>query len=230
MKIISSQPILILGGFLISSKTYSAMSSWLKIKTNFPVKVVEASRFDWLSTNWTYGWKNLLDRVDKEVEALRLLSPTGKVTLIGHSSGGVMLRLYLADAKFAGRIYSGLEKCDSLITLGSPNNATRATPLRAMVSRKYPGAFFSNSVNYISVAGNLDLQSENASFISRRFAKSSYKSILNSQDKLIGDGLVPIESSLLEGSTQIILSDTAHSGLFGKSWYGSINRLNQWFL
>jgi len=227
---IVDQPIVILGGFLIDCRAYIPMKTWLHTRIHSPVEVVKASKLDWFLTSWEYGWRNLLDRVDKEVQSLQLLSPTGKVTLIGHSSGGVMLRLYLADTQFAGRTYSGLDKCNFLITLGSPNNAVRATRLRTMVSEKYPGAFFSQSVNYISVAGNLDLQSDYATSFSKRFAKSSYKSILNSNDNQNGDGLVPIESALLEGSNQIVLSNTAHSELFGRSWYGSIDRLNKWFL
>ena len=132
---VPAQPVLILGGFLITEEAYQPMCSWLQQHTQQPVELVPANRFDWLLTSWAFGWRRLLDRVAAQAEVLSARSATGKVTLIGHSSGGVMLRLFLADTPFAGRRYDGKRLADRLYTLGSPHTALRATPLRQMVDR-----------------------------------------------------------------------------------------------
>ena len=54
--------------------------------------------------------------------------------MIGHSSGGVMLLLFLGAEPFEGRIYNGTAAADRLSCLGSPHTALRARPLRELVN------------------------------------------------------------------------------------------------
>jgi pimeloyl-ACP methyl ester carboxylesterase len=221
------QPVVILGGFLITAEAYESMAESLKHKGICNVLVVPMSRLDWLLTIWRFGWRRVLDRVDDIVKHVQHHSLSGKVTLIGHSSGGVMLRLYLSDEPFEGRIYAGSKRCDRLVTLGSPHQAVRATPLRAMVDRRFPGCHESD-VDYVAIAGKLDLSSGNASAFSRRSAKASYQRAIDDEGCL-GDGLVPVESALLTGARSLIQDDTAHGGLFGDIWYASTRRLEAWW-
>ena len=185
-----------------------------------------ASRFDWLLTSWSFGWRRLLDRTAEKAEALACQSPTGRITLIGHSSGGVMLRLFLADEPFAGRRYNGRQWADRLYTLGSPHTAVRATPLRQMVDRRYPGAFFADAVRYIAVAGSLGEGEGTA--LSERMAARSYQAIAGST-ALPGDGLVPVASACLSGAEPIVLPGVAHGGAFGPRWYGTPEVMEQWW-
>ena len=148
-----NQPVLILGGFLITDEAYTSMASWIQKNQGSIVRVVPSSKFDWLLTSWAIGWRRLLDRIDAIVQDLQSRSHTGKVTLIGHSSGGVMLRLYLGDQPFSGRLYSGYEYCNRLITLGSPHQTVRATPLRSQVNTLYPACVYAYHVDYFSTAG-----------------------------------------------------------------------------
>ncbi len=221
-----AQPVLILGGFLIGEEAYQPMCRWLQERTQQPVDLVSASRFDWLLTSWSFGWARLLDRAARQAQALAERSPTGKITLIGHSSGGVMLRLFLADEPFAGRRYNGKRWADRLYTLGSPHTAVRATPLRQMVDRRYPGAWFADAVHYIAVAG--ELAPEQGAPLSRRMGPRSYQAIAGRTD-LAGDGLVPVPSALLQGAEPITLAGVAHGGAFGERWYGSPAVVEQWW-
>lgn len=222
----ATQPIVILGGFLITAEAYAPMRGWLEQRCGQPVRLVPAGRLDWLLTIGTWGWCRLLDRTAALVQELASASPTGKVTLIGHSSGGVMLRLFLGDEAFAGRRYNGLALADRLFCLGSPHTALRATALRQLVDRRYPGAFFADAVEYISVAG--DLQLEDGSATARRLAPSSYRAIAGTSD-LAGDGLVPVRSASLQGSRTLVLPGVAHGGAFGSRWYGSPEVVAQWW-
>ena len=223
-----NQPIIILGGFLIENSAYDEMKEYIKSKTNNKVEIVPVSKIEWLCTNWKFGWKIILDRVNKKVIDFSKQSPTSKVTLIGHSSGGMILRLYLSDLLFNRKIYNGKEYANCLITLGSPNQAKRATYLRNFVSSQLPGSFYRKDVNYISVAGELDLNGPIATKTSLRLSKSSYRA-LNGSGTVIGDGLVPRESALLIGSKKIVMKETAHGKTFGKDWYGSKEKVSEWF-
>tara|TARA_Y100001968_G_scaffold195798_1_gene179608 strand:- start:178 stop:879 length:702 start_codon:yes stop_codon:yes gene_type:complete len=222
------QPIVILGGFLIDESAYEEMKEYIKNRSNNKVVIVPVNKIEWLSTNWSFGWKIILDKVAKIVTYLSNESSTNKVTLIGHSSGGMILRLYLSDILFSRKIYNGKNYANCLITLGSPNQAKRATYLRNFVSSKLPGSFYSEDVNYISVAGELDLNGAIATKTSLKLSKSSYRA-LNGNGDVIGDGLVPKDSALLIGSKQVVIKETAHGKAFGKDWYGSKNKVEEWF-
>ena len=229
MSIIKQQPIVVLGGFLISDSAYQPMKDWLISKTSMPVEVIKSNKFDWLLTNWEIGWKRLLDRVEIAVGKLKKVSQTGKVTLIGHSSGGLMLRLFLSDEPFCNHSYNGANDCNVLITLGSPNHAIKGTRLRLMVDRNFPGSFYDDKVQYISIAGMVDIENDkDITNFAKKTALKSYESLLGTHLKT-GDGLVPIESALLSGSQKIILDQTAHGGLFGKFWYCSEERIDKWW-
>ena len=222
------QPVVILGGFLITDEAYGPMAQWLKAEGGLDVSVVHASRVDWLLTSSAWGWQRLLQRVDHGVKQARDRCAGAPVTLIGHSSGGVMLRLYLAEHGLEGASLNGQKLCQRLISLGSPHQAKRATRLRALVDRLHPGCACAPQVDYISVAGRLDLSSAQASGFARRSAANSYRQI-GAQPEDPGDGLVPVSSAWLKDSRLIELEATAHGGLFGQPWYGSIERVSEWW-
>ena len=54
------------------------------------------------------------------------------------------------------------------------------------------------------------------------------RSPLNGNGDVIGDGLVPRDSALLIGSRQVVMKETAHGKAFGKDWYGSKNKVEEW--
>jgi len=222
------QPVLILGGFLIGVEAYGPMAERLEARLGHPVRVVPASRFDWLATVGRWGWVRLLDRVDQLARQLAEQSPTGRITLIGHSSGGVMLRLWLSEEPFGGRCYGGKRWADHLISLGSPHTALRATALRQWVDRRLPGAYCAPEVSYAAVAGQLDPASPLASATSRRLAARSYAAI-SGDPAVAGDGLVPVSSALLAGAQHLVLDGVAHGGAFGSRWYGTPEVVDQWW-
>ncbi len=222
------QPVVILGGFLITDEAYGPMAEWLNVQGGIDVSVVHASRLDWLLTSSAWGWQRLLKRVDHCVRQARDRCGGAPVTLIGHSSGGVMLRLYLAEHGLEGASLNGQKLCNRLISLGSPHQAKRATRLRALVDRLHPGCASAPQVDYVSVAGRLDLSSAQASGFARRSAANSYRQI-GAQPQDPGDGLVPVSSAWLKDSRLIELEATAHGGLFGQPWYGSLERVSQWW-
>jgi hypothetical protein len=229
-----AQPILLLGGFLIGAEAYAPMVATLERLSGQPVQLVPVSRLDWLLTVLPLGWARLLDRVANLAPELARRSASGRITLVGHSSGGIVLRLFLADGPFQGRRYSGRRLADTLVMLGSPHTALKATVMRARVARELPGAFFAtahpHAVRYLAVAGAIDLDaaSGQASATARRMAPTAYRnSTGDAADR--GDGLVPVASALLEGAAATVLEGVAHGGAFGPVWYGTPTVVERWW-
>jgi hypothetical protein len=226
----TDQPIVILGGFLITQEAYQPMVDTLKRLSGQPVELVPVGRAEWLLTVWPFAWARILDRVAAAVARQARASASGRVTLVGHSSGGVMLRLFLDDQPFEGRRWNGRARADTLVTLGSPHTALKATPLRQLVARRLPGCPFAPAVRYLSVAGVVDLDPARgqASESARRLAAAAYRnSSGDPHDR--GDGLVPVPSALLEGSQTVVLEGVAHGGAFGPSWYGTPAVVERWW-
>ena len=220
-------PIIILGGFLITSDSYNPAKDAIENISGRKVYVVDVKRGDWLNSNSPEGWIIILNKVKKMVAFALNETKAKKVDLIGHSSGGIILRLYLSSEPFKDVIYNGQSTTRNLITLGSPHQAVRATKLRRFVDEKYPGNFFKN-INYVSIGGKVEVNSKQTSLITKLFARNSYQSISGDKNES-GDGLVPLSSSLLKNSQQITLPNTVHGGIFGKNWYGSTSKVKEWW-
>ena len=212
---------------MISPKAYIELKNTINNISERDIYIVNVTKFEWLQTNSVKGWTNILNKVDKLASIAISKYKSNKVDLIGHSSGGIILRLFLSNENFNGKVYNGQSITSNLITLGSPNKAKRETNLRRLVNNSFPGNFY-KAVNYISVGGEVEINSSQTSLFTKVFAESSYRSI--SGDKNCkGDGLVPLSSSLLERSQKIIIPNTVHGGFFGKEWYGSTSRVKEWY-
>ena len=189
--------------------------------------MVDVTRGDWFKSNTPEGWINILNKVKDKVAFALKETKAKKIDLIGHSSGGIILRLYLSNEPFKEVIYNGKSTTRNLITLGSPHQAIKATALRRFVDEKYPGNFFQN-INYVSIGGKVEINSKQTSLLTKLVARNSYKSISGDKNES-GDGLVPLSSSLLKNSQQIIVPNTVHGGIFGKNWYGSTSKVKEWW-
>ncbi|MFZ9753931.1 MAG: esterase/lipase family protein [Cyanobium sp.] len=229
-----AQPILVLGGFLIGAEAYGPLVESLERLSGQRVVLLPVTRWEWLLTVLPLGWARLLDRVAIAAAELAGASQTGRITLVGHSSGGILLRLFLADGPFEGRCYGGRRLADTLITLGSPHTALKATAMRTRVARELPGAYFGHDplhpVRYVAVAGVIELEAGagQASATARRLAPTAYRnSSGDAADR--GDGLVPVGSALLEGAEPVLLEGVAHGGAFGAQWYGTPAVVERWW-
>ncbi len=220
-------PIIILGGFLITSEAYDDAKNTIEKSFGRKVYVVDVKRGDWFKSNSAKGWTFILNKVN-DVAALALKETQAKkIDLIGHSSGGVILRVFLSNKPFNNEIYNGKSISKNFISLGSPHQAIKATELRKFVDQNYPGNFYKN-INYVSVAGEVKISSKQTSLVTKLIARGSYKSISGDKNSW-GDGLVPLSSSLLNGSQHIILPETVHGGFFGENWYGTPSKVKEWW-
>jgi triacylglycerol esterase/lipase EstA (alpha/beta hydrolase family) len=222
-----SQPVVFLGGFLSGPSIYEGMAREIARVSGQKVWVVQARTHHWLTTVTAAGWALIIRKLDETVKQAVQTSPTGKVTVVGHSSGGVMSRLYLGANPFHGRIFNGLPHVDTVITLGSPHYNHRGGRLRNEVQQMYPDAFFAPQVKYVSVAGNAAQGKRNGTSAERRIYGAYQR--LCGDGSAWGDGLVPVESALLKGSEQVLLEGANHYGFKGNPWYGTPNLVEEWW-
>ena len=210
---------------------YRDMREALTTHTGQPVWVVDTLSHDWLLSINLPGWKRLLDKLDRTVRQAVKNSATGKVTLIGHSTGGVLARLYLSPKPFLDHAYHGSEIVDHLITLGSPHmnlgGVNRGGRMSRWVERACPGATFMPRVQYTSVAGRFVCGSRGGP-IRERWLYSTYRDLCGDGDTC-GDGLVPVKSALLNGARPVILDGVSHFTVFGEPWYGSAGVIPYWW-
>jgi len=224
-------PIVIIGGFLSSTRVYRGMQKVLSAHTNQPVSIADIPGYEWLLAVNSLGWARLLTGLDRAVQRATQSEPGVKITLVGHSAGGVLARLYLSPDPFLGRSYQGLERVNHLITLGSPHYSQgswrRGGRLSRYIEKHYPGAYFQPEVRYTSFAGKF-LRGDRAGSRSQRWAYDRYQEICG-QGNAWGDGLIPIQAALLKGSDQVILDGISHYSVFGNPWYGSSAAIPKWW-
>jgi len=222
-----AQPIVIFGGFLSFPGVYLGMRRTLTEMTRQPVWIVQAQTHNWLQSATLAGWARLLHKLERAVHQAVRRSPTGQVTLIGHSAGGVMSRLYLSPRPLLGHVYRGLDFVSHLITLGSPHYNRTGSTRRRWVEAQIPGAYFAPQVRYTSVAGKA-IRGQHHGSPRERWAYRFYERLC-SDGNTWGDGLVPVESQLLNGSQQIVLEGVSHFTGFGGPWYGEKEVIPRWW-
>ncbi len=228
---ITYQPIVIFGGYFSHHAVYRPMRDQLARLTGALVSIVDANPQDWVKTREFSGWSALLEKLDLTVRKAASLSQTGKITVIGHSMGGILARLYLSPEPFQGKAYKGLDYISHLITLGSPHVFKEGTNhgggLPRWVGKRYPGTAFSPQVRYTSLAGSW--------MRGTQFGPSLSKIVYTFYDNVcgdgtaMGDGIVPVDSSILPGSQAIVLDGVSHFWILGEPWYGHSEVLPMWF-
>jgi len=223
--------IVVLGGFLSQASFYSGFSSALKSFSGKEVFLVDTHVLDWLPSVSKQGWSLVLNKLDFTVKKALKQSGDRRLTLIGHSQGGILARLYLSDAPLLGSSYYGLDYIDHLITLGSPHKnqggIQRGGHMSRWVQQYVPDAAFAPEVRYTSVAGKYTRGDLTGSLL-ERFAFRSYKEICT-DGAVWGDGIVPVDSALLPNSEQIVLEGVSHHSVIGKPWYGDASVLPLWW-
>jgi len=220
-------PVVILGGFFATPRDYWEMRPALEKLTRQPVSIVPVTRFDWVLSLTGFGWARILRKLDRTVRRTLAEAGAAKVVLVGHSSGGVIGRLYLSPRPFRGRVYAGRDVVSCLVTLGSPHVNHRGSFMRRWVDRKYPGAYFAPGVQYVAVAGKALLGDRNGKS-EERAAFRGYRYLCGRGD-LWGDDRVPLAAALLEGALPVVLDGVFHSPRRGRRWYGNTRTVRRWW-
>jgi len=226
---------------------YADLASTLQGR-GLAVEVAPVQRIDWsrnaaalTDVNW---WKGTLKprpavdwyltRVDSAMQALKRRVDGAPITVLTHSAGGWLGRVYLLDF--------GREGVDRFVSLGSPHlpppkdaegvvDQTRG--ILNFVADAAPGAYHSE-IKYVTIAGKfvrgVPLQGEGS--LIAKFAGAGYQQVCG-QAEVDGDFIVPVSAAHLEGAINVELEGAFHSPLGAKlpflgPWYGSEQYLSQW--
>jgi len=217
----------VLGGFLSTPRLYRGLVRTLAHESGAPVSVVGVGFASWLGAVSASGWSRILRELDRTVRRAAASSPTHRVTLVGHSAGGVVSRLYLSPEPFRGESFGGLDRVSRLVSLGSPHAGIAASPMRRFVGERYPGAFFAPRVAYLSVAGRA-VRGNRGGSLTERLAAHAYARLGGDTDAW-GDGLVPVSCALLEGAALLVLEGVGHAPPWPGPWYGTPRVVREWW-
>lgn len=152
------------------------------------------------------------------------------------TTGGWLARAALRDGAWEGAAAAeARELVQGCVTLGTPHlppappgvDMTRGALTH--VHENYPGAFLKGQgIAYTTVAGvAVEGQADAEQRSLPRFAYGSYRQVCGRGD-VVGDGVVPLESSHLEGATQVTLQGVFHSINAPTAWYGSEAVVDKW--
>lgn len=148
-----------------------------------------------------------------------------------------MARVLTATVPFEGRRFAGAGRIGAIATLGSPhlvtgggrrNEASGRTS--AFLGEHVPGARFAPGVGYVTVASRLVVGRPDGDGRSRT-AYRLYQGLLPEPGALSieGDGVIPVRSALLDGTTRILLEGAIHGQGMREPWYGSDEILDEWW-
>lgn len=217
-----------MGGFLSAASDYRGWQAKLEGPPyNRRVFIANINRFDWIATANNL-FQPQLRAVAGAVQKALETTGTHQVTLVCHSAGGRISRLWLGDKSYYGVPCNGRRFVQQIIFLGSPYTTEESWAQRSVTfaNSNYPGAFYPE-IEYISVVGKTVLGRANGS-LEERFAYRNYRSQDPHNPQQWGDGVVPVKGAYLPGATNIVLDGVYHGSVLGRPGYDQPQALNQW--
>lgn len=218
---------MVLGGFLSRPGLYDQLRRTIEGLSHGATWAVPVSPMEWAGAVTAAGWLRILRKLHRTVKIAVDANDGRRVTLVGHSAGGVMARLYLSPEPFKGETFNGLTRVSQLITLGSPHKNVRGALMRRWVDRTLPGAYFAPDVVYQSVAGSL-IKGDRRGSAKEKAAYVVYRHLAGSGG-VWGDGLVPVPCAHLDGAEQRTLPDVGHAPVGSGDWYGTPKVVRHWW-
>jgi hypothetical protein len=223
MHITSIPPIVIIGGFASRPDLYAGLAAALTELSGRPTLTVPIRRRHWLSVALTDSYRGLLRRVETTVHAAYAAGGNRRVTIVAHSAGGILARIFLADQPYRGTRYAGARFADELIMLGTPQQTSRRGRIGglnqiAWAQQHVPGAYCPD-VRYASVIGTA-VDGVARGTPAERAAFQSYR-LISGNGTQPGDGVTPLADGHLPGAQQLTLPDLRHDPRYRQRWYAS---------
>nr|ACN40180.1 unknown [Picea sitchensis] len=241
----SYRPAVILPGLGNNSSDYQQLASSLEARGVSSV-VAKVSRPDWLRNgagllDGNY-WKGTLrprpvldwylERIEKAVSEASLLANGRKISLIGHSAGGWLARVYLAEF--------GVDRVSLLLTLGTPHlpppkgvpgviDQTRG--LLDYVEKFCPAACYGPQLKYVCIAGRY-LKGERLFENTVKGSTSKMESIagVNGNLMVVGnqEDIEGIDNSIYEESLNESTAPTLRARFVGQGYKQVCGQADVW--
>ena len=171
---------------------------------------------------------------DRAADAAAAATNGAPVTLLAHSAGGWLGRVWLLTVDGAS------DTTAAFVSIGSPHSPPppdarvpdQTRGILTWCSAQTPGCFH-DGVSYTTIASRYiqgaGLRDRGAT-LAQRAAGVGYEAVCGDA-RAWGDAIVPVASAHLEGARQITLDGVYHSPLGageGRAWYGCERVLDRW--
>jgi pimeloyl-ACP methyl ester carboxylesterase len=222
-------PLVFIGGYVSSPRDYRGLVAALAAPPyNYRVVVAPCNLGHWAITR-DRDLRRILGFVRATVAEAFAAGGGRPVTILAHSMGGTLARIYLGDRPYHGEVYGGHRYVDRLVMLGTPHHSQERWTERSVgfVNEAYPGAFYDH-VRYTSVVGRA-LRGDRRGALAERLAAQSYATVSGpSQAGAWGDGVTTLACAVLSGAEYLAVPGLYHTPFHGRPWYGDAAALPLW--
>ena len=227
------QAIVVIGGYNSAWPQYLNMARHLEDVSGLEAVGVPLMPWHWWAANKKQEGGELLQKLEETVSWAQRRFGALRLTLVGHSAGGLLARLYLQEQPIWGHVYAGHEHVSRLITLGSPHCQDKGTTtdwfLTDMANTLAPGTPYADRIHYSAVMGRY-LRGRGDGDRREQRAFRAYQ-FLGGEGAVWGDGIVPVAAGQLDGAETLILEGVAHSRKYDRNWYGGSRAvIRRWWL
>jgi pimeloyl-ACP methyl ester carboxylesterase len=221
----------ILGGFFSRTRDYTSMRDRIENLSGQETQIIPIPYLLWFGLSFPSGWAPILNRLGESLCQIRKNSPGARVTLIGHSIGGVLGLLFLIASSSGEGCLNRREAVHRLITLGSPHSVRNRWLHGGSISRlvgKLGGLDgLAPEVHIACIAGAGVLGKKDGTS-SEKKAFRIYRSV-SGEGNTRGDGIVPVSAAHPHGTEPILLDNVVHFSRGARLWYGSPEAVSRWW-
>ena len=236
-----AQPfVLIIEGLISPPIAYRPLRDRLLARGAAGVDLAPVHVYDWIRAGVT-GFGALQGRAANAVRRAHEHAGGRPIMVVGHSGGGNLARLAMCDAPYRGRTTAVAPLVGCLVTLGTPHRLHESpTSLRhhgvkvsEFLEQRNPGAWFSPSTGYVTVASDAVRPRLPRSGPPRRtplgrLDRAFFRLIVGPLLPTGSDGVVAVEWAHLAGATNLTYHDVYH-GVVGGPWYGDGAIVDRWW-
>lgn len=233
--------VLIVGGLMTSPPVYWALRRRLLRRGASRVAIAPVFGLHWLVAAFI-GLGPATSIVARAIERLSDRDGGRPILVIGHSGGGILVRLALAGKPFDGARRARPGAVGAVVTLGAPHSATHVDgtfgrqgrlALRFLARHGLVADSPEASPAWLAIGSTFSQGRRegrgDAGRILRGLTRVCYVALLGPQGRRAqGDGMVPLECAFLPGAERIELRGFAHAPL-ARRWYGTEEGLDQWW-
>ncbi len=224
-----ARPLVVIGGYLTGPADLRGLADALAHPPySYQVSIAPISRARWVFTR-DWDFRPVVNLVEQTVNQALAASGAQQVTILAHSVGGTVARMYMGEAPYLGTRYAGRRHVQRLVMLGTPIHSQEYWTRQSIgfVNQTYPGAYY-DEIEYVSVIGR-SIKGDPRGSLRQRWASSSYAIVSGRKhERAWGDGVTTLHGSALSGAEYLVVDGVTHSPLHGQPWYGDPTSLSRW--
>jgi len=215
------EPVLIVGGLFTPVIAYRSWQKRLEAAPyNQKTYITEIGLQEWAGT-LVENFGPALQAISRASRQALTESRATRLKLVGHSAGGRLARLWLAERSYNGTLCGGKDLTSTIIMLGAANQTKEPWSIKsvAWANQQMPGAFYPE-IEYVTVIGKKYFGRLGLNPV-QNLAAVNYR-VQSGQAAQWGDGVIPVAAAALPGTTNLVLENIFHGE------YSKPSALAQW--